>query len=254
MTAFDTAWSLLKEAPRFAVHRGRVPIGEPIDPSISHDYSMLATHPHNEILGRPHGVFTHPIANNEDEEYRMPLDFLLNDLRNLRGRADAQGVGRENDRHFLIDMKPYEKETIAGNMQAADKLGFMFQNLQEANEEYKQEGSRDYGNAFDEAYFDELKDIVQSKYQSFNKPMADWMGDEQDALIGGDQIIDAGMNHLMFELTDPHFNTIPLEITDDLDMMHELITPRTIDPEDVLPMYGNSQKKIREWMADRVRG
>ena len=127
-TAFDTAWQLLKEMPRFAVHRGRVPIGEPIDPSVSHDYSLMATLPHNEILNRPHGVFSHPIANREDEDYRMSMDFLLNDLRNMRPR-----IGHEDDRHFIIDMEPYADETIAGNMRAADALGFLYQNFGRSN-------------------------------------------------------------------------------------------------------------------------
>lgn len=250
MSAFDTAWQLLKEMPRFAVHRGRVPVGEPIDPNINHDYSMLATHPHNEILDRPHGVFSHPIANNENEEYRMPLDFLLEDLRNLRVRRDAQGMNRENDRHFIIDMEPYKKETIAGNMRAADALGFLYQNLEEAiynADEGDWEG-------YDQDYLDEMKEIMARKYRHFNKPVEDWMGDEDDVLIGMDQITDVGMADLNFEITDPFGGSSVLSIADDTDMMHELITQRAIDPEDVLPMYGNSQKKIREWMADRVRG
>lgn len=243
-TAFDTAWQLVKEMPRFAVHRGRVPIGEPIDPSVSHDYSLRATLPHNEILDRPHGVFSHPIANREDEDYRMSMDFLLNDLRNMKPR-----LGHENDGHFIIDMEPYADETIAGNMRAADALGFLYQGMEEAiygADEGDWEG-------YDQDYLDEMKEIMARKYRHFNKPAKDWMGDDDDVIIGGDQMIDFGQGDMMFEITDPTGASAPLQIPDQ-DDMHEFITQRVIDPEDVLPMYGNSQKKIREWMADRVRG
>ena len=243
MSAIDTAFNLLKEAPRFAVHRGRAPIGESLDPSVNHDYSMIATHPHNEILGREHGVFSHPIANYEDEPYRMSVDYLLNTLRNLAPRRGLEG--RVNDNHSIIDMKPYAGETTAGNLRAADAMGNFYQSLEEANQ--------DWETPYDAEYMDDFKRLVAEKYQHFNKPMPDWEGDDDDALIGANQIVDGGSNSMTFEFQSPHFENVPLEIADEEDFMHELITHRAIDNEDILPMYGNSQKNIKDWMAERVR-
>ena len=121
----------------------------------------------------------------------MSMDFLLNDLRNMRPR-----IGHEDDRHFIIDMEPYINETIAGKYRAADALGFLYQNLEEAiygADEGDWEG-------YYQDYLDEMKEIMARKYENFNKPAKDWMGDDDDVIIGGDQMADFGQADMMFEI------------------------------------------------------
>ena len=54
---------------------------------------------------------------------------------------------------------------------------------------------------------DEMKEIMARKYENFNKPAKDWMGDDDDVIIGGDQMVDFGQADMMFEITDPHGNS-----------------------------------------------
>lgn len=234
MTAFETAWELIKNVPRFAYHGGHVPIGEPIDPSMggNNNHAAISTLPHNEILNRPHGVFSIPIG--AESNRKLSVSRLLNQFRN-----QVQG-GKE---HYIIDTQPYRDETIAGNMLAGDAMGNFYQALEEANV--------DFHTPYDQQFMDELKENIQTKYEAFNMPLSQW----GRGVIGEREFIPSRDPYTqMFAIDAPDMTEIPFEIPADVpEMMHELITPRAIDPEDVLPMYGNSQRKIKEWMAERVR-
>ncbi len=231
MSAIDIAFELLKAQPRFAYHGGHVPAGEPLKPSQMGDnqHALISTIPHNEILGREHGVFGIPIGSS-----KLPFS-------QLRGFT---GMTRDGIGHNIIDLKPYIGETTAGNMKVADAMGNFYQSLDEAN--------ADWETPYSDEWMQELKDTIARKYEDFNMPLSDWQG----KLIGEDQIDTTSRDpyYNMIHLQSPDMNEITLDLPADMpEMNHETITHRQIDPEDVLPMRGNSMKNIKQWMAERVR-
>tara|TARA_R100000951_G_scaffold111312_1_gene110174 strand:+ start:3314 stop:4012 length:699 start_codon:yes stop_codon:yes gene_type:complete len=230
MSAIDIAFELLKAQPRFAYHGGHVPAGEPLKPSEMGDnqHALISTMPHNEILGREHGVFGIPIGSS-----KLPVSQL----------RDFTGMTRGGIGHNIIDLKPYVDETTAGNMKVADGMGNFYQSLEEANP--------DFETPYSDEWMQELKDIIARKYEDFNVPLSDWQG----KLIGENQITDNGNDpYNSIHLQTPDYNELTLEIPADMpEMNHETITHRQIDPEDVLPMRGNSMRNIKQWMAERMR-
>lgn len=231
MSAIDIAFELLKAQPRFAYHGGHVPAGEPIKPSQMGDnqHALMGTLPHNEILGREHGVFGIPIGSS-----KLPVSQL----------RDFTGMTRGGIGHNIIDLKPYIGETTAGNMKVADGMGNFYQGLEDANP--------DFETPYSDEWMQELKDIIARKYEDFNMPLSDWQGE----LIGGDHYVPRWSKRPfnMIEFQSPDMTPITLDLPADMpEMNHETITHREIDPEDVLPMRGNSMRDIKQWMAERMR-
>jgi len=221
MTAFDTAWDLMKaRRPRFVFHSGSAPVGEVLDPSVLPSNGIMTTHKHNQILQRPHGIFSHPIGSNN--KYR------------LHEAITSPTYGKENK--FLIDMLPYENVAYVGDYGVADSLGFHGQNLQELlldDEMYGEE---------EREGFQRLIDSIPNAYKPYIQNYSKWDGNRWT--------IPRGYVHI-----GDRWDSNDVEIIDhDSKDTFEVIIPTKISPDD----YFSLDRKVgidemKEWMAKRVR-
>jgi len=225
LTAFDTAWDLMKTKPRFVFHAGNAPIGEPLDPSKLPSNGIMTTRTHNEILQRPHGIFSTPIGS-------------MNKYR-LHEAINVPTYGKQNK--FLIDMLPYDDVAYVGDYPVADSLGYHGEVLQDLLHDDQ---------AYDEdehETFQRLIDSIPSAYDPYIRDYSEWKGKrwEVPPSSGGYEYVEIGD---MWHSND-------VEIADRSPQnTFEVIIPTKVSPDDYMPLGRREGiDEMKEWMADRVR-
>ena len=225
MTAFDRAWALMKSRPRFVFHSGHAPIGEVLDPSNLRGIGGITTREHNQILQRPHGIFSHPIGGKN--KYR------------LHQAITSPTYGKSNK--FLIDMLPYEDVAYVGDYGVADSLGYHGQNLQELlidDEMYDEEGKET---------IQRLLDSIPSAYEPYIQNYSQWEGDRWKVphSQGGYEYVEIGD---MWDSNDVEILEREPQNT------FEVIIPTKISPDDYFSLDRKAGiDEMKEWMANRVR-